>query len=575
MKKFISVLCMVSILIASLSSVVSANPQDDYDLDTPVIMIAPFTDSSLEVHYDNGEIEPCSVSIGELYNLISIDESSVKPAVFAFMKGLLTGNYKSLVDIFAQECQDLEHRLELLEMKPDGTSANNIVLSDPTTPQGAQGISTYPSGYFYELENLGMNPDNIFAFCNDYRLGQIELAKRLDAFIQDVKAFTGKETVSLCGYSGGGQIAATYLAYYAGKGDVSRVILHNSPTAGTKLASAVFDSDSFNLNTDYVLEQFLTGQDTLLSFLRGFNLDFLNKGFYQVVTNIISSHILYWGGWWDMVPVDDYDRLKAVLLDPVENGALIAASDEYHNNVAANMSEILQNARSMGIAVSLISITGTDIIFCEGENGDGIVDVANSTGATVLSGVKHFKSGYSQLNTVCKEEGHYHLSGSFNIDASTAFLPDNTWFVSDGFHDDVYNSLELAALLTISDKIENVYSDKNYPQFIRRIKWTDTIRVSTDVSGDRYLTADNTQITIENLSEDTITLTSVFLSGSGLHASVPYGTKLKPGEDITLDLKGTITKNARQYITVKIIYYIGSEIIPQTCKLGFTANPAL
>jgi hypothetical protein len=54
------------------------------------------------------------------------------------------------------------------------------------------------------------------------------------------------------------------------------------------------------------------------------------------------------------------------------------------------------------------------------------------------------------------------------IDASTAYMPDNTWFVNGLFHGMTYwdyYSRELMTTLLLTDRITDVYSDPKFPQF--------------------------------------------------------------------------------------------------------------
>ena len=70
--------------------------------------------------------------------------------------------------------------------------------------------------------------DHVFTFTVDWRLGQVDAAKRLDDFIQQVKALTGHQKVNLHSISHGGQLVGFYLFYYGYKQDVNNAVFECS-----------------------------------------------------------------------------------------------------------------------------------------------------------------------------------------------------------------------------------------------------------------------------------------------------------------------------------------------------------
>ncbi len=570
-KKVIAIFCIFAIILASLA--VSVTADSDYDIDTPVIMVAPFTDSRLGLRHEDGSYEDVSISFDAVYSIIE-SLTDYENSVPAILYGLLTGDYSNLKDLMLNDSDSFFSIMEKLQMNPDGTSKYDVRLTGSTTAAESMGVFIYPAGLGYELCNsMGMKKNKIFCFNNDFRLGQLENAKLLDEFIQQVKAVTGKNKVRIFGYSGGGQITSTYLGLYADKGDVAGVVLNNSPLTGTKLTTSLLDKDCFDLNTDFVIEQ-LDINYFIKELLKRLNLDFLNGTISELLRDTIVPYIINWGGIWDMVPVEDYERLKAEYLDPVENAALIASSDEYHNNISSKMDSILDHAQDIGINVSVICTTGSNIMTDENSSGDGIVDSVHSSGAVVLpKGETLTTVSYKQVNT-CGD--HYHVSGNLNIDASTAFLPDNTWFMSDGFHDE-YNP-NLAARLLISHEQKDVYSYEEYPQFMYFSNWYDSIEVTTDYHGSaKYITKEDTCIELKNTYHEPIKIIDILVNmrNSGLKVQVAPNTTIDNYVTKSFPLTGSMTENTRQYTEFTIVYRVGNEILPRYKHITMTANPVI
>ena len=57
-------------------------------------------------------------------------------------------------------------------------------------------------------------------------------------------------------------------------------------------------------------------------------------------------------------------------------------------------------------------------------NSDILIDTYLSSGSDCALANETFPSDYEQVNTVCNNTDHYHISPEFDIDASTGFLPE-------------------------------------------------------------------------------------------------------------------------------------------------------
>ena len=289
---------------------------------------------------------------------------------------------------------------------------------------------------------------------------------------------------------------------------------------------------------------------------------FLNLRWLQPsILSIAYTHVLpiarYWGGLWDLIPCKDYDRLKAEYLDPVESARLIADSDAYHYDVMPHIGEKLRALQKDGMSLSIICNTGNPLLFCDVE-GDGILTAANVSGAAVATYGKRLDG---QSGTVCTDPTHNHLSPSQTVDASTCYLPENTWFVDGQFHGqcdwDPYTEALMEKLMC-TDELPDVYADPAFPQFAFAQSAADRFAVRFGTGGS-YISDDT--LTLTNLSDThEVRLIGVTLQGSGLRANLPDKTTLQPGESATLTLSGSAKHGAAA--DVHIWYAYTDEKVP-------------
>ncbi len=141
----------------------------------------------------------------------------------------------------------------------------------------------------------------------------------------------------------------------------------------------------------------------------------------------------YWESLWDFLPYDCYTEAFDYV-DADECAGLIAKTTDFHENVMVNFGEALRQCRDMGINVNIVAgdshptVTGSQV------NSDAIIGTASATGAKVAPYGQRFANGYVCTGDICTNETHNHLSPSMEIDASYAYLPENTWFVEGMFH---------------------------------------------------------------------------------------------------------------------------------------------
>ncbi len=570
-KKFVAILCAVSLLFAAAAVSAAADTSGGaYDLDTPVIVVAGFLDSELAYNDGNGNYSDVTIYSDEADDILAALGDlgkSLPPTLW----GLLTGDYSKLRDFLKQNSEFFATKLEWLQMDYDGvTPKYNVHLVHDTSAKATQGVYIYPQSFFRAAQNLGISRDNLFSFFNDSRVGQLENARLLDDYIGQVKALTGKEKVRLYGYSGGGQIITTYISQYGYKDDVAGIVMNNSPILGTSLTTALLDRNHFNPDYPLFMDLALKNDfQPLLGIVSKLNLKLINNIFYDIVNQLIVPYMVNWGGIWDMVPAEDYDRLKAEYLDPVKNAKLIEASDKYHYEVMPKIPQMLVELQKKGVTVSLVTGTGSDLMADSKTPGDGIVDAIHATGATILPHYQQFKDDYKQVNAC---GGRYMISGDRRIDASTSFLPMNTWFLTNSFHDTY--SAELAARLSLSKEQPDIDSYPDLPQFRYRQDFLSPLAVSADNSGGtRYLTAEDGALTISNSGREDVTVLGIKLKNSGLSVKGAANAAVEAYGSREFKLSGSITSAKAAVVDCVITYRLGEKSLPHTERLTFTANP--
>ena len=311
-----------------------------------------------------------------------------------------------------------------------------------------------------------MGEDHVFTFTVDWRLGQVDAAKRLDDFIQQVKALTGHQKVNLHSISHGGQLVGFYLFYYGYKQDVNNAVLNVPALCGSSIVADLLYNEGISFDEHTLMQMVQAGFVMENDFDWLFDLiplDMLDEPARALIWEGLWPILRYCGSVWDLLPEADYRVLRDRYLDPVENAALIEKLDESHFQVMPQMGESLRRARNeYGVNVSIMASTGNGLATGSQSNSDFIIDTQYTSGAYCAEVGERFPNNYQPKATVCSNPSHNHVSPSMEVDASCAFLPENTWFIEGQFHgmsywDDYSKSLYLKLLLT--DELENVRSN--------------------------------------------------------------------------------------------------------------------
>ena len=561
-------LCIVLSVVLAVSSCFFASAMGEVEgkvSDYPVIIVPGY--SSTNLYY--GE----SLETGEAVWGLDFDHVLERVLVRIADIGIGFGTFafddaEYITDVLAEEMLVL---FEKLRCNPDGTSAyelhqdytdalhknNAYLIENRTDTMYRQEVEISEEIAYY------IGHENIYNFSCDFRMGAESCAAELDAFIQSVKEHSGKDKVNLFAVSHGGQVSATYLALYGHKGDVDNAVLTIPAIGGAGIAH------------DAMMACFDFDEECLLRFIENGtmteeNYNWLVKanqlGFIDTLANSLFPKILpaigYWGSLWDFIPLAQYEATKAALLDSEESARLIEISDRFHYEILPSMPEKFAKCIENGMNISSISGTGNRILTGMNENSDAIITVNASTGATCAPFGKRFADGYVQINPC---DGKDKISPSMEIDASTAYLPDNTWFVDGLFHGMTYKDNYTRVLmmnLLLTDRITDVYSDANFPQFKYSTNASHTVHAAFGGCDEGILSDEANSLVVTNVcANSNVRILAVECDGIDLQFEVDPSEKLLPGAKTEIAFTGDIPDVSGQVVNVTV-YYAMNTITP-------------
>ncbi len=564
------VLCVVIALSTFVTTVGAANVNGKIS-DLPLIMVAGYSSPELVLTDKNGN----KTQVWGL-NMDSII-SRVLNRIVDLGKGLVMtaeGKPQYLGKVVGEE---LEQELEYMKFNPDGTSKYNVTVANPETQDKNMKYileNGLPEEYINEravvdeIAEKYVDPELIYSFASDWRMNITDCAKDLDKLIEDVKKITGKDKVNIIAVSHGGQITATYLALYGYKKSVNNAVLTVPAIGGAVLAYDIMSGDAHldEHTLVYYLQHGFIAEGEYEWLVEAQQLGFLDdviKELLPYVYNVIGN----WGSIWDFIPNEDYEAIKAKHLDPKIHAGVIAKSDRSHK-ITANMHESLKKCRDKyGIKVSIIAGSGVPSVSGVQRNSDAIIGTNDSTGALCAPFGKRFSDGYTGVKTSCNNPDHDHVSPSFEVDASAAYLPENTWFVDELFHGMTFKddySKTLAFTLLLTDTVKDVHSNKEYPQFHESTNATNAVYARFDKSPLGYVSGADTGFVIKNISaEYPVRITSVNVNGSQLVVHSLSVKPLQPGKQVVLDVTGKVPQVSNALMQVEIKYeLVGNTAAP-------------
>ncbi len=569
MKKVLSVLLAV-IMAFSLCTVGAVAAYETAELTKyPVIMVPG---------YSSSELYRVDEETGETIHVWGDAFAQAMPEVEANLGGIISDAATLLL---AGKVEPIAKRLGEgfqrifgdMKTNPDGSSYYDVktYLNTPEESNYAYLREKYPEGRF-QAENEMMaevcdkiGAENAYVFSCDFRMGSVENATRLDAFIDSVLEYTGSEKVNILAVSHGGQTTGTYLTLFGHKGKVNNAVLTVPALGGAGIAY-----DAFNVPN----QGFNFGDVALLVFIEhGMMLEedihyIVEAGYLGFLDDLADALIPYvmpvmgtWGSMWDFIPLEYYEDVKADLLDPIENEAVIKKSDYMHYEIMSPegdhyFAKGFKEAQNAGTNVYIMA--GYDIVIVTGMpvSSDAIITTPAATGATCAPFGERFADGYTQK----VDTGFYQVSPSMTVDASTCYLPEHTWLIEDYHHGMTYKdeyTRDLMYTLLLNDESYNVHSMERFPQFHATTNPAHSVHAKFNSSKEGYVSADDTRLVITNVSaKNDMVISAVTAKGiEGIEFNfLPF--TLAPGESKSIAVVGEFPEVSLKNFEITVSYFI-------------------
>lgn len=570
MKKLLSLILALLMVFSAVTINAFAKEED-----TPVILVPGFLQPYIYIeNEDGGEDEYLWLPMKEKIFKRIIDDM---PNFIRSIVGLLYGDVENFGITLGGGAYAVS---EKMCCNPDGTSVYPVVhyKNDPAESNAAnlkkivskeaeRKNILFEDFIDYAVANGYSKLENIFVFEYDSRFDSITLADELRTFIKDVKKYTGSEKVNLFTISYGGLITSTYLYYYMNEGDVDKAVLNVPPLQGTD-----FPDRLFRQNVDlplYTLVDFVESVLGVGTEIGGL-LKSLDGDFLDTVMNGASGGLLdvvrYWSSLYAITSTEYYEGMKKDFLDPVASKAIIERNDTIHYEIMPAMKKTFEKCAKKGIDVSIITCTGSDICLGGDLNGDILVPAYSASGATVAKKGERFPDGYTGVKTSCSNPEHNHISPSMEVDASSAYLPEKTWFIEDSYH--AMFELEeyvisLSAKLLFTDELKDVHTDPAYPQFEYSNNPHQGIHAKFNSSPTGYISSKDDALIVKNVYDrNAIKIISVKLNGTDLDFEALLSKPLLPGESVEIPFSGDVPKVSAKR----------SELVIEYAKVGIVSG---
>ena len=570
MKKAVSLALCAAILL-SVCGIFASAKKDDIEYNGYPVILVPGYSSSFMYDTENGK-QAWGLDFGKVGGMVldSIIDLGIS------LGAMTVGNADKIAEYVGNGIIEM---CAELPCNPDGSSVHPLERYYTSAEDMCYSaiLERHPEGGYMSEPKIAAEIakytgyENIFNFTDDFRMGSEFCAEQLNDFIESVKEYTGSDKVNIIAISHGGQTVSTYLALHGDKADIQNATLAVPAIGGAGFAYDALMGD-VHLDEDCIARFIEYGNNVepdIEWLLKAGQLGFLDQICNKLIPYVLQV-IGNWGSIWDFVPNEEYESAKKFRLDPEINAGLIETSDRYHYEIRPKVKEAFETCRANGMNINIIAGTGQPIVTGLNENSDGIITAVASTGATCAPLGKRFADGYTQVNDC---GGKYKVSPSMTVDASTAYLPDNTWFVEGMFHGMmIYDSYAFEFMMRslLDDKLTDVYADPAFPQF--KDSAAASLGVYTEFTGcmPGYIDSGAESLKITNCSlKSNITVTSVTANGADLYFALTPKV-LKPGDSMQVKFKGNLPEVDKKEVDITVTYLINTVTPACTRTQGYT-----
>ena len=406
-------------------------------------------------------------------------EDVAKSLIGPLAKGVLLNRWDEWVDTFVEGVAPLLEK-QALDENGEASDGSGIYTSsgkaNRVLPDGSYRIGAYTPMY-------------------DWRLDPYVIAEDIHTYISQVKAATKAEKVNLMGRSIGASVVMAYLELYGAEG-LDNIVLYCPSFTGMETVSKIFagkvdiDPKGVNSFVDFYVESgsadSLADGDTLqvlmdvvsvLVSLRGLDLPSgMLENIYAHVYGEVYPRLLVrsYGSmpsFWSLVGDEDYEDAKAAVFGGQEDvyAGLIEKIDRFHYNNLNRSAEILTSLYEAGAKLQIVAKYGVPMVpVVEGNSlqSDMLTSVASATlGATSAPYGEALSNAYVAARAADGKAKY--IGADLAVDASTALLPDHTWFIKNLAHRNMPESVNvLFEHIFNYDGYCTVFDDPEIPQYL-------------------------------------------------------------------------------------------------------------
>lgn len=485
------VLCFV--LILSCSAVAFAAQTDSEK--NPVVFIPGFGQSETKVYDENGEYlgDVASFDLPGLEDYYSIVKKILSPLVLSS----ITRSDKELSNAVSDVMKDI---FKPFALNDDGSYVYERVVRKLDAPYSK--LSKEDQAYIdskMSLNNLDKAYDDVRYFYTYDSFGSIDTAARgLHEYIHNVVlAQTGADKFDIVPISQGGTVFAHYLDLYPEDWKYIRKVINMIPAFdGSEIVGdimsdrvTIYDIDTLH---EELLPSLLGENATTYIISVVLRLALSTKTTEKILHSALdcAKDILVSksSAMWALCPSKDYEAVKSTYFANGKHSQVYSETERYaqsRRNLPSNLTALMES----GVVVHTIAfydgkyLVG-DLFGSVENNCDGLLAVSSSTiGATAAKLGQTLPADYVSPHTYCTDETHNHISPDRIVDASTGYLPENTWYFKGAEHakangrEDVK---DFATQLITNDSITDIYSYPGFSQFINPTERIADIQISDE-----------------------------------------------------------------------------------------------
>lgn len=338
--------------------------------------------------------------------------------------------------------------------------------------------------YFVYPDADTITADSEVQFTYDWRTDPVQIAAKLNDYVNYVLECSGCEQLTIECHSLGGAIVTTYLAIY-GCDKVKSVAFNSTAVFGSSFISEMM-SGNLNLDAQSLQEYLYFAFDYseyhhlingLINLARDLGLLDLfanvGKSVFDAIGFIVAKEAIVpmFGNWltiWCMIPNDEFQRAYDNVFNNVfsdeDHSALIEKIENYNRLVRYKKTETLfeLNSKANVYVIARYGYSSVPAIESYESISDGIIDVKYASfGATTSLYGQTLDDNY--LSKVPEE----FVSPNKSIDASTCMFPDQTWFIYSMRHFKSPEPLaEFIDMLLAYDVQADINTFAEYPRFL-------------------------------------------------------------------------------------------------------------